>query len=478
MFIWLLLLLFAGCRSEKSGDAVRIVIISTNDMHAQIDRFPKLAAFVKQQRAENKYVILADAGDRFSGNVYVDNALEKGEPIISLMNSLGYDVAAMGNHEFDYGQQVLRKRIEQAAFPVLCANMRSEGSQLGSLPAYRILEVAGVKLAFLSLIETGSDQIPSTNPEHLEGITFPYYREVAAEYAHLKQACDAFIGLTHLGFYSDSVLAVRHPELDVIIGGHSHTLIKTPCRINNVLISQTGSGLKYAGVTTLDFQGGKLTGKEYRVVSLDTVGEEDPETVRMVEEFCNRPEFKEELGVTSGGLKYKENVASLMTDAMCMAAGCDFAFYNSGGVRLNSVPAGSPITLETLYGMEPFANYIVTQNMKQDEMKDLILTRFNSVKDPSKRSIDLFISDGQYTIRKDREGKGYDVVFKDKNGNALSASAVYKVGFSNYVYSTYTFKNKGGGVDSGITIVDAMIGFVKSRKDVNYNKRRTFVVEQ
>lgn len=93
-----MLLISVALYSCKNGaeTAREFVIISTNDIHAQIDRFPQLAAFIQQKRAESEEVIVVDAGDRFSGNPYVDNAIEKGEPIIQLMNKVGFEVACMG----------------------------------------------------------------------------------------------------------------------------------------------------------------------------------------------------------------------------------------------------------------------------------------------------------------------------------------------------------------------------------------------
>lgn len=101
MVFVLLLAIFSACQSDKNMTAAttRVVIISTNDIHAQIDHFPKFATFLKQIRAENPHVLLVDGGDRFSGNVYVDNAKEKGKPMFDLMGKLGYDVATLGNHD-------------------------------------------------------------------------------------------------------------------------------------------------------------------------------------------------------------------------------------------------------------------------------------------------------------------------------------------------------------------------------------------
>ena len=210
-------------------------------------------------------------------------------------------------------------------------------------------------------------------------------------------------------------------------------------------------------------------------MKLDTVGAPDAEMAEMVKGFCNRPEFMEKVGETSKGLKYKEDVASMVTDAMCKVAGCDFVFYNKGGVRLNSIPAGN-ITKEMVYRIEPFSNYIVTHVLTLKEMKELILNRFNGIKNPEKRGVDLFVSEGRYTILKDKEGKGVDVVFVDRNGKKLKdESKKYKVGLSNYVNSTYEFAGKRGGTNTGIMIVDAIVDFLKMQKNVDYNKKRAFV---
>lgn len=479
-FLLLFIVVFASCQSEKQGsdggsDLKEIVIISTNDMHAQLTKFPAFATFVKQKRTEHENLLLVDAGDRFSGNPYVDNAPEKGEPMITLMNKLGYSVAAFGNHDFDYGQTVLNKRLKEADFKLICGNINSAGSEIGQPDAYTMVEVAGLKLCFLSLIQTGSDHIPATNPGNLANITFDYFKAVLQKYKSLDEEADAFIALTHLGYDNDSLLAVAMPELDAVIGGHSHTLIRNERLINGVLVSQAGSNLSFAGITTLKFKGKKLIEKTYALADLSKITEPDAEVKLLVDEICNRPEFKEVVGQATKALREKEHVASLMTDAMCDAAGCDFAFYNKGGVRINSMPQGD-ITVEMLYKIEPFSNYIVMHELTLAEMKDLILNRFNGLKNPADRGIDLYISKGKYTILNDAGGLGLDVAFVDKSGNALKEGAKkYKVGLSNYVNSTYNFVGKGKGIDTGITITDAMIGFVKKQQRIEYDETRTFI---
>lgn len=461
-----------SCKSDF-GAVRKVVIVATNDIHAQIERFPQLAAFVQQQRAEGGDVLVVDAGDRFSGNPYVDNASERGEAMISLMNKVGYDVACMGNHDFDYGQETLKKRISEAKFPVICANIVSAASGLGQLPPYLMIEKNGLKFCFFSLIQTGSDHIPATNPAHLEDISFRYYKDVALEYKKLEDECDVMIGLTHLGFANDSLLALVMPGFDVIVGGHSHTMIREPKIINGVLVTQTGSNLNYVGVTTLTFKGKKLANRAYQLVSLKDFGGADQEIALLVEEVNNRPEFKKVMGTVVADIKNKENIASLVTDAMCDTTGADFAFYNKGGVRLNAIPQGN-ITMEMIYKIEPFSNYIVGHEWTVDQMQDFLLKDYNRIENPDERYINYFISEGRYEIICNKQGEGIEVKFYGKDGKLLKdRKKQYKVVFSNYVASSNP--NVKGGEETDIYITDAVAAYLAKRGTVRYERQRAFV---
>lgn len=469
--IGLILLVIAalgGCRSTSE----KIVIIATNDIHAQISHFPRLAAFIEQKRSEGE-VIVVDAGDRFSGNPYVDNAAQRGKPVIELMNKVGYEVACLGNHDFDYGQGVLKDRAQEARFPVICGNLVSEGSELGQLPSHYIMEKGGLKFGFFSLIQTGRNHLPATNPANLEKISFRYYKDLVPEYKQLEKKCDVLIGLTHLGFANDSLLALVMPEVDVIVGGHSHTVIREPKTVNGVLITQAGSNLNYVGVTTLQFKNKKLIDKSYHLVSLRDFGATNKEVKLMVEEINDRPEFKEVLGSAVEEFKNKEEVASLVTDAMCEIAGTDFAFYNKGGVRLHTIPEGG-ITREMIYKLEPFSNYIVTHEWPLESMQEFILKDFNRLKEPEKRYINYYISDGKYEIIRDKEGNGIEVKFYDKSGELLKGNKKkYKIAFSNYVASSNELVR--GGERTDIYIADAIVDFLQKEQKVIPHLQRAFI---
>lgn len=466
--ILLFILFLPGCQGKI--EEKEIVIISTNDIHGQIQQFPKLATFVNRVKAEHPNVILVDAGDRFTGNPYVDYAEERGLPIITLMNELGYDIGTLGNHEFDFGQKVLRTRINDAAFPIVCSNINSSRSELDSIAPYHIIERDGIKLCFLGLLQTESDNIPSTNPSHLQQITFDNYLDKIKKYKHLKQSCNAFIGLTHLGTEADSILATRMPELDIIIGGHSHTLLEKPKQVNNVLIGQTGLKLQHAGLTILKFKGGKLSERTYESCLIDTITHTDSCMTKRVEFFVNQPHFKQIIGTAGLPFESRESIANIVTDAMLSASLSDIAFYNQGGIRITQLPKGN-ITLEQIFSIEPFGNHIVTHEMSLKEIKALILNRFNR----KGHTIDLFVSPGSYTIIRDRQGNGTDVIILDRNGNPLIDGQIYKVALNNYVSADYDFPHRGKGLHSDISVINAMIRFFQSKQSLLPTGRRTYI---
>ena len=128
------LILLAAAAAACAPRERTLVLLSTNDMHAKIQNFPRLAAAVENCRDTAQLVVLVDAGDRWTGNAYVDMAATPGMPMIALMNRLGYDVATLGNHEFDHGQAFLGRMIDSMAFEVGGANVTSDTCTFPQLP--------------------------------------------------------------------------------------------------------------------------------------------------------------------------------------------------------------------------------------------------------------------------------------------------------------------------------------------------------
>ena len=197
IFLGISLLLCAALCACAPREKV-VIILSTNDIHAQIQNFPQLATAVAECR-DTASVILVDAGDRWTGNAYVDQA-EGRRPVLELMNELGYDVATLGNHEFDVGQQTLAEAIGYCRFPVICANMVSENSPIPQLKPYVILDREGEKFAFVAAVTNyGYNNHPDGHDAIFEGLRCTDAVRTLEEYEYLRDSCQVLVALTHIG---------------------------------------------------------------------------------------------------------------------------------------------------------------------------------------------------------------------------------------------------------------------------------------
>jgi len=201
------------------------VILSTNDMHASLGNASRLASAVKECR-DTVFTIVVDAGDRWTGNAYVDLA-EHRLPIIRIMNEVGYNVATLGNHEFDAGQQTLAASIDYASFPIICANMQSEDNRFAKLgTTSRIKTPAGVIIDFVGVVTSFSNGHPDGNASNFEGLTFENPLDAAEREGEAIDG-DIKVLLSHMGDDRDMELAGRYDGYDIIIGGHTHRLLDT-----------------------------------------------------------------------------------------------------------------------------------------------------------------------------------------------------------------------------------------------------------
>lgn len=334
----LLLLLGVGC-SAPEGKITEIVILATNDIHATFEKMPKVVTLANELRLKSENLIVLDAGDHCTGNPYVDMAEPQGAPIHTLINMVGYDYGAVGNHEFDYKLPGYKKGIETMGLQTLCANADFVGTILeGHIKPYDIFEVDGIRVAIVSFIQIDDSGLPSSMPENMEGISFVDGVAKSQEYRFLRDSADLVIGLTHLGFESDSLMVCQNPMFDIVIGGHSHTHIPTGRVINGVLVTQTGSRLKGVGVSNIKLKDREVMSVINQVVSLAEV-EGDPVAQRFVEECkatssLNNPIGKVDMTLTKVGL------INMVSDIIRTRSGADIALQNSGSIRIDSLSHG------------------------------------------------------------------------------------------------------------------------------------------
>jgi 5'-nucleotidase/UDP-sugar diphosphatase len=448
--------------AQKCKKSAEIIILHTNDMHSRIDNFGKLAYLADSLRKTHKYVFLVAAGDNFTGNPIVDMYPDKGFPMIELMNKLHFNATALGNHEFDMGQELQNKRREQATFPFINSNVDVSGAVAKPYEPYVILKAGRIKIPVLGILQLGENGLPDSHPSRLEGLKFTNGIEKAKDFLWLKDKYGMLIALSHLGVDDDEVLATTYPQFDLIIGGHSHTTMTKPLMVNNVMIVQTGSGLKNVGITKLQVTKGKITDRSYELVPLANIKKTDPEVQSMIDKYNSNEEMKRVVGFAETAFSNQEELGYLMTDAITARLKVDFAFQNGGGIRISELPQGD-ILLKDIFRLDPFGNQVVTYSMTYDEIKSLICNAYNREK-----SIDLAPSGMSYTIIVNSEGLCSDVEMKDKTGNLLDASKTYTVGVNSYIAASYKFIHNDPGTTNYNTTAQTLLDYLGDVKKVNY----------
>jgi len=262
--------------SKKSS---KLTILHTNDTHSNIDPFPsnhakfpgmggvsRRHALIQKIRQDEEHVLLLDCGDIFQGTPYFN--MFNGELEMKLMSEMGYDAATMGNHDFDIGLEGFKKAKRHAKFSFLCANYDfSETILSGETKSFEIFQKGDLKIGVFGIGIELNGLVTENNygkTKYLDPITTA--NSVAKE---LKQkGCDLIICLSHLGYnypdstrISDRKLAQQTSNIDIILGGHTHTFLEKPTiEINkkgkSVLINQVGYAGLYLGRIDIDVEKG------------------------------------------------------------------------------------------------------------------------------------------------------------------------------------------------------------------------------
>ena len=379
----ILMLLFILSVPTADAGQHELRIIYLNDFHGFAEPYRPfgsdemlggiayLAGRVRQLRSEKASLLLA-AGDMIQGNNWAN--LSQGQSVIELMNEMNFDAMVVGNHEFDFGQAVLKKRIEEARFPVLGANV----SGLPVLRPYVIKEVGGINIAVLGIVT--EDAPVSTHPKNVAGLTFSPAADTVQRYiGELRKRADIIIVLSHIGQAHDRALAERVRGIDIIVGGHSHTKVLTPVRVNETIIVQAWEHAKALGVLDITVEDGKIIKADGRLEEIRPVsGREDPAAAEIVEKYRKKVSavLDERIGMAFHDLD-GENVrtretdlGNFIADIIRKASGADAAIINGGSIR-TSVKKGD-IKVKDIYSVLPFDNYIVAVKLSGRQIRETL----------------------------------------------------------------------------------------------------------
>lgn len=268
----LLLFTAVGAYAQK-----HLVVLHTNDTHSCImplnpnladtavagrGGFLRRVAMIKEERAKNPDLLLIDSGDFSQGSPFY--TMFKGDVEVGLMNLMGYDAVTIGNHEFDFGLENMARIFKMAKFPVVCANYDFTGTCVeGLVKPYVIIKRNGLKIGLFGL----SPQLEGlVDLSKCKGVTYldpvDVGNRVAAELKHDKK-CDVVICVSHLGWLrpdemGDQKLLASSKDIDLVLGGHSHSYFKALRYVNNadgkaVPVDQNGKNAMYVGKLTLSF---------------------------------------------------------------------------------------------------------------------------------------------------------------------------------------------------------------------------------
>ncbi len=452
------LLFLLGAPFAQAEDAPprpqRIVVLHTNDIHGQFAAFPisparpilrreragglpNLARLVAKERAAARAaghaVLLLDAGDVFQGTPIGNES--RGRAIIDAMNVMGYDAAAVGNHEFDFGVPNLLELARRARFPFLCANAARLDGSFAPVVSCTVLAPPRVpcRVALIGLITT---RTPDATTPDLTGI-MQFADPVPVLSALLAETkADLYIVISHLGTEDELRLAQAVPGVTLIVGGHSHAALQR--RIGNVTIARTHAKTLSLGRAEIDWD---AANKSARVTKSELL------PVTVADDDVNNPLAKvqdaygariaavlaKRVGTLRGPLRRRRGPGSSiagnwMSDALRAASKADIGFMNKGGMR-SDIEKG-PVTYGDCYRIMPFDNTVASLSLTGAQIRAIVTRHLNDAAAPS-----LEWSGMNVTVA--REGEAWRVQAIMVGNAPLDPTATYRVG-------THSFLARGG----------------------------------
>ena len=368
----------------------KLILLHSNDMHGDFLAEAKdgthvggvslLSGYIKKQREENPNTIYAIAGDMFRGSV-IDSEY-RGLSTIELMNFLSPDVVTLGNHEVDYGLAHLLFLEKCAKFPIVNANMYIKTNHTRLFTPYTVLNINGINVMFIGIIT--EEVLASTKSEEVIG-TFVDVWDAAKQVGviidnYKTTKIDLTVLLTHIGFEEDKKLAALiDPNwgVDLIIGGHSHTLLTKPKFVNGIPIVQVGCGTDQIGrfEINIDTENHRMTGYKWEVVPITSDTCPVDEILEAVlNSFKSNTDakygrvlttFKREL--THPSRAQETELGNLFADLMQVDSSFDIMLYGSGSIRKKTL--GPIVHYSDLKECSPFENGVLMLEVTGNQFK-------------------------------------------------------------------------------------------------------------
>ena len=431
----------------------KLILLHSNDMHGDflaenvsdelVGGVSMLSGYISKVKAEEKNVLYCVAGDMFRGSVIDSEYL--GISTIEIMNMLAPDVVTIGNHETDYGMPHLLFLEKCAKFPIINANMYIKINGMRLFKPYHIVEIDGMKILFIGILT--EEVISSTKNEKVIGSII----DVKDAVKEVGKICNAFNGididftvlLTHIGFDKDKELAASlDPALgvDVIIGGHSHTFMDEPCKVNDILIVQAGTGTDQIGRFDIivDTDTNSVASYKWEAVPINaSTCPDDPKMTELVGLLNDLTDFKYSRTIRRLNCELRHDdrfkqtdLGHFLADIFARASGNDLVLLTSGSIRTNSL--GPVISFNDIMRTFPFDGAFYGIRVSGKQLKKMI--EFICREGVWTGDVHEFyqVSAGWDIVYDRKSGKIQKIEFK---GKEITDDQTFSVGLRDYDFS-------------------------------------------
>ncbi|MBZ5558282.1 MAG: 5'-nucleotidase C-terminal domain-containing protein [Acidobacteriia bacterium] len=457
-----------------------LTVLQINDVYQTLPvnglgGLARVATMKRTLAAAGRTPVLILAGDFLSPSVA--SGVFKGEQMIATLNAAGLDFATLGNHEFDFGDDMLIQRMHEATFQWLVANVidTKTSKPIGGAEPFVVKTYGALKVGYIGLCLTTRE----ISFEKLTHTKFIDPMEAAAAYIpQVKRAgANVIVMVTHLAIADDQRLVDRFPEIDLIIGGHEH--IPITVTQNRTLISKAGSDSRFVARIDVARQPSGRVDRFFELIPMTSAVADDPATAAVAASY--EAKLGKELEVVIGSTRVpldgesihlraaETNLGDFVADAMRADSGADITIINGGSIRGDKVYAAGPITRRTLIEIHPFGNVVCTLAMTGRA----ILETLNIAVSKLPAAAGQFPQISGMAMRIDTRGPPEDRV-RDVviNGRPLDVNRTYSVATPDFLltggdnYSLFPTQRVLVGPETGGLIVAALEKYVTARREI------------
>ena len=454
------------------ADLVHVTLLQIND-HYVLE--PVDGGRRGDLKRENPNTIFALAGDTLSPSV--ESALLQGAQMVAALNAIGLDFATFGNHEFDFGPDILVERMKESKFRWLSANVvdRRSGQAFGGASTDVLVALGGARIGLFGLTTAQAAQTSRPGPDVAFGQPVTVARDVAASLR--ARGANLVVAVTHVTMAEDKAIAAA-ADVDVILGGHEHQPLVA--EEGKTLITKAGSDARYLVQVDLWLtRDGRLVERSWRFREVSRRIESDPAVEALVRDYARRLDRELDAVVGKSGVPLEAHAARLRTeetnlgdfvaDALRERLGSDVAVINGGAIRTNRTVPPGPLTRRDVLSLLPFTDMLVKLEM---DGADLRAALEHGLAQTDREGGGFLQLSGVRLVWDPRLAPGGRIIEVSVGGKPLVDGTSYTVAVPGYLvrggdgYTVFGRANTLIGAESGPQVSQVVLDAIASRGEI------------